>query len=56
MVEITHAANAKRIYAHFKKLGMGMWSQKLNWGEVECLGDVPAHHTQGHLFIGNRKP
>lgn len=56
MVEITNKENAKRIYDHFKLLGMGMWAQKVNWGEVKGLEDVPSHHTEGHLFIGNHNP
>lgn len=56
MVEITNAANAKRVFDHFRALGMGMWAQKIGWGEVKSLEDVPDHHSQGHLFIGNNKP
>lgn len=56
MVEVTNPSNAQRIYAHFKALGMGMWSQKIGWAPVQSLEDVPNHHSQGHLFIGNNKP
>ena len=56
MVEISNPNNAKRIYEHFNGLGMGMWSQKIGWEPVKTLEDVPNHHSQGHLFIGNNKP
>ena len=56
MVEVTNLRNAERIFGHFHELGMGMWAQKLGWGLVEGLGDMPAHHSQGHLFIGNHHP
>lgn len=56
MVEVSNAENAKRIYEHFSKLGMGMWAQGLGWGRVQGLEDVPNHHSRGHLFIGNNKP
>ena len=56
MVEITNQANANKIYEHFKSLDIGMWSQKIGWQEVKSLEDVPNHHSQGHLFIGNHKP
>jgi FkbM family methyltransferase len=56
MVEVSNEVNAKRIYDHFTKLAMGMWAQKLNWAPVTKFEDVPNHHSQGHLFIGNHKP
>ena len=56
MVEVTNLRNAERIFGHFHELGMEMWAQKLGWGLVEGLGDMPAHHSQGHLFIGNHHP
>ncbi len=56
MVEISNQANANKIYEHFKGLGMGMWAQQIGWSEVRGIEDVPAHHSQGHLFIGNHKP
>ena len=52
----TNQANANKIYEHFKSLDIGMWSQKIGWQEVKSLEDVPNHHSQGHLFIGNHKP
>jgi hypothetical protein len=33
---------------------MPMWAQKSKWGRVERLGDMPTHHSQGHLFIGHK--
>ena len=55
MVEVTNLENAERIFTHFHGF-MGMWSQKTGWKQVERLGDMPTHHSQGHLFIGNHKP
>lgn len=51
MVEVGSPANAKEIYTHFMYWAP-MWSQKIGWAQVERLRDMPAHYTDGSLFIG----
>lgn len=53
MVEVSDLRNAERIFEHFRRLAIPMWAQKSDWQRVERLGDMPTHHSQGHLFIGH---
>lgn len=56
MVEVGTLENAEAIYGHFLRLGLGMWAQKIGWKPVRGLGDMPAHHSHGALFIGREPP
>jgi hypothetical protein len=33
-----------------------MWSQKTGWARVQRRYDMPAHHSEGSLFIGRDPP
>lgn len=55
MVEVGTPANAEAIYRHFQGW-RGMWAQQSGWKPVKSLADVPSHHSQGALFIGNERP
>lgn len=54
MVEVGSEENAKTIFAHLKEIGRKSFSQKTGWKEVRSLEDVPKHHSEGALFIGER--
>lgn len=55
IVEVGSPDNALKIFDHlFKK--KRMWSQKIGWKEVLRLEDMPIHHKEGSLFIGNEEP
>lgn len=57
MVEVGSPANAVRIYKHLEPMGgVKMWAQRLDWGRVRCMGDMPTHHSEGALFIGLEAP
>ncbi|MCR4300709.1 MAG: FkbM family methyltransferase [Sulfuricaulis sp.] len=56
MVEIGNKKNAELIWPHFKKLPTRLWSQKNDWREVMSFADMPIHHSEGALFIGNNPP
>lgn len=56
MLEVGSPANARAIYDKMRMLKRRMWSQKLGWKEVKFLLDVPQHHSEGGLFIGEEAP
>lgn len=51
MVEIGNPENAKAVFTHFQSIGIGMYAQKIGWGRVQSLSDVPTSHREGSLFI-----
>lgn len=51
MVEIGNASNAKAVFQHFQSIGVGMFAQKIGWGQVQGLADMPTSHREGTLFI-----
>jgi len=51
MVEIGSPANAAAVFAHFDRLGVGLFAQKLGWQRVRSAADVPTSHRDGSLFI-----
>lgn len=51
MLEIGSRKNASKIYETIKKKGVPAYAQKINWGVVRKLEDLPNHHTQGSLFL-----
>ena len=55
MVEVGNERNAWDIYRHLRGT-VPMWSQKRGWAQVEVLEHMPWHHSEGSLFIGNRRP
>ncbi len=51
VAEVGSLENAERIFRHFAGSGINLFSQKAGWGRVTSVNDVPAHHTEGSLFI-----
>ncbi len=51
MVEIGSAANAAAVFAHFDRLGVGLFAQKLGWQRARTVADLPTSHREGSLFI-----
>lgn len=56
VVEVRNETNAKLIYDHFQSLEVPMWSQKMNWAEVDKLEDMPQMNREGSLWIGYSWP
>lgn len=54
MVEIENEKNAAAVYSHFTKLGINLFSQKLNWQRVKNVKDMPISYKQGSLFVTSR--
>jgi hypothetical protein len=51
MVEIGNPENARVVFGHFQSIGIGMYAQKMGWGRVQRVTDVPTSHREGSLFI-----
>ena len=51
MLEIGTPENAFNIFTELKRLGIHAFSQKINWGEVNSLEDLPTSHREGSLFL-----
>lgn len=54
LVEVGSRDNAKSIFEWNTKNGIRMFSQKINWGIVSDLSDVPHSYKEGSLFISNK--
>ena len=54
VMEIGSADNASEIFSHLKKCpGMNMFAQKIGWGKVTSLADLPTSHREGSVFISS---
>jgi FkbM family methyltransferase len=53
MVEIGSSKNAAIVFELLADKKLNAFSQKNNWSRVEKIQDLPTHHSQGSLFIGN---
>jgi FkbM family methyltransferase len=51
IAEIGSEENASAVHKHMSSLGVNMFAQKLNWGEVRSLADMPVSYRDGSLFI-----
>jgi FkbM family methyltransferase len=51
IIEVENSDNAKALYDFFKGIGINMFSQKLNWQEVEKIEDMPVGYKEGSLFV-----
>jgi FkbM family methyltransferase len=52
MVEVGSRANARAIRDHLQAIGRRSWTQQSGWKEARELSDMPKHHSEGALFIG----
>lgn len=51
IVEIGTEGNAAAVYDHFREISVPLYSQKLGWGRVRTLNDMPTSYRDGSLFI-----
>jgi FkbM family methyltransferase len=56
MLEIGSEKNAKEIFTILSDKKIPAYAQKINWGRVEKLEDLPNHHTHGSLFLSMQGP
>lgn len=45
---------AKKIFNHFKKIKINMFSSKINWQKIKKFDDLPTCHAEGLLFISKK--
>ena len=51
MLEIGSEKNAAEIYGILQQKSIPAYAQKINWGLVGRLEDLPSHHTHGSVFL-----
>lgn len=56
VLEVRNRENAQVIYEHFTRLGVPMWTQKIDWRRVETLEHMPHKNVEGSLFVGHQGP
>jgi FkbM family methyltransferase len=56
MLEIGSEKNAEDIFRILSDKKIPAYAQKINWGRVETLEDLPNHHTHGSLFLSMQGP
>jgi len=56
MLEIGSEKNAKDIFTILLDKKIPAYAQKINWGRVERVQDLPSHHTHGSLFLSMQGP
>ena len=54
MVEVGSEANAEAIFNHLAKLKVSAFAQKLGWGRVVSLAEMPTSYKHGSLFLTAR--
>lgn len=55
MIEVGNKNNAIALYDHFRRLGVNMFAQKLNWQKVKSVEDVPVGYKEGSLFVSMKR-
>ena len=54
LVEIGNEKNAEEVFNYFKKIGINLFAQKINWQLVEKLDQMPTSYHDGSLFITSK--
>jgi len=54
MVEVGSEPNAEAIYGHLRRLGLNAYAQRLGWGRVASLAEMPTSYRHGSLFLTAR--
>lgn len=52
--EVGSEENAEAIWNHFANSPVKMYSQKLGWSAARSYHDLPAHHSEGSLFLSTK--
>ncbi len=54
VIEVGSADQAQPIFDHLQKIGVNAFSQKIGWGCVKTLEDMPFSYKDGSLFISKK--
>jgi len=55
LCEVGSAASAESIWGHFFGTQVHLFSQKHGWAKARSADDLPAHHSEGSLFVSTRE-
>jgi len=55
MVEVGSEKNAAVIFEQFQEYGVNLFAQKLNWGRICHLEEMPTSYRDGSLFISKKE-
>lgn len=55
LIEVENKNNAIILYEHFKRQGIRLFAQKINWQNVEDVDDMPTNYREGTLFVSCKK-
>jgi FkbM family methyltransferase len=51
VLEVGTEENARQIFAYFEGSAVNLFAQKIGWGRVSCIDDMPSSHRDGSLFL-----
>ncbi|MBM3878946.1 MAG: FkbM family methyltransferase [Verrucomicrobia bacterium] len=54
ILEVGSVENARAIFTHTQRIGVRAFAQKLAWGQVAALDDMPTSYKDGSLFLSRR--
>ncbi|MBF0269676.1 MAG: FkbM family methyltransferase [Alphaproteobacteria bacterium] len=54
LAEIGTHENAQRLFEHFNRIGVSIFSQKIGWQRVRSADDIPVHYSEGSVFISTK--
>ena len=54
VVEVGTEKNSEIIFEHFKSMGINLFAQKISWGKVETIDQMPTSYKEGSLFISSK--
>lgn len=54
LISVHDNDNATALFEHFSSLGIGMFSQKINWHRVSRVSELPQRHHEGTLFLTSK--
>lgn len=54
VVEIGSKDNAHGVYEYLQNIGVNMYAQKINWGRVTNLKQMPTSYRDGSLYISDK--
>lgn len=54
-VEIGTPVIAEQVFNHFRRLEVGVFSQKIGWEKVKKLDEMPTSYKEGSIFISKKE-
>ncbi len=54
LCEVGSVASAESIWDHFLGTPVNLYAQKRGWAKAQSASDLPAHHSEGSLFLTSK--